>query len=88
MRSKRYTEEFKIEAVRQVVERGTADLGKPITAKHGGRDVRIFCAALLEVLCLKRTVLVVGIGHPSCFGDKTEFSDVERRTHEFVMKYG
>lgn len=66
---------------------GTTKLGDPIHTQHYGQKVRVFCAELLDIPYLQRTIPVIAIGHPSHFGNKPVFKDVEARASEVVARY-
>jgi hypothetical protein len=66
---------------------GAATLGEPIFTKYRGQQVRVFCAELLDIPCLQRTIPIIAIGHPSHFGDKPIFKAVEARASEIVARY-
>lgn len=55
-----------------------------LLAHHRGNQVRIFTADLRRVTCLNREVPVIGVGHPSVFGNKPEFIQAQARTRELV----
>ena len=59
-------------------------IGEPIYALHRGKPVRVYQAQRLFVSCLQRVIPVVAIGHPSHFGSKPEFTEVELRTKSVV----
>jgi uracil-DNA glycosylase len=59
-------------------------IGEREYAMWRGRKVRILEARSMHVVCLKRAVTVIAIGHPSSFGMRPEFQNVVRRTADIV----
>jgi len=59
----------------------------PLTTPNGRNNARIFETNFAKVTCLTQRILLIGIGHPSKYALRAEWSNVLTRSKEQIESY-